>query len=206
MYSNPLDLTHWWVLLVQFFLLREQIQTLPQRDLPGRAPLWDWQGQITENIERVGVVRAHRAMQRAPQLAWEQVCEKGRKKYQQLPSLNLLCRLDWWTMAGFALLTYYSAVVSLQVLLPHGSCLFRDPKQGWKMEGKKGKTESGHMEEHKSFKDWISFHINTPKSGVFLFGLLPCSPNVGSAVDFCVQLVQQEPEELLCILLTGFKR
>ena len=30
--------------------------------------------------------------------------------------------------------------------------------------------------------------------------------NIGPAVDFCVQLVQQEPEELLCILLAGINR
>ena len=68
--------THWGILLVQFLLLREEVQTLPQRDLAARAPLGDGQRQITEHIECVGVVGAHRAVQRAPQLAREQVCER----------------------------------------------------------------------------------------------------------------------------------
>ena len=68
--------THWWILLVQFLLLREEVQTLPQRDLAARAPLGDGQRQITEHIKCVGVVGAHWAVQRAPQLAREQVCER----------------------------------------------------------------------------------------------------------------------------------
>lgn len=35
--------THRWVFLVQFLLLREELQALPQRDPPGRAPLGDGQ-------------------------------------------------------------------------------------------------------------------------------------------------------------------
>lgn len=52
-------LTYWGILLVQFLLLREEVQALPQRDLPSRAPLGDGQRQIAEHIERVGVVGAH---------------------------------------------------------------------------------------------------------------------------------------------------
>lgn len=43
---------------------------------------------------------------------------------------------------------------------------------------------------------------DTPEPGVFLFWLLQGPANKGPAVDFCVQLIQQEPEELLRILLT----
>lgn len=58
-------------------------------------------------------------------------------------------------------------------------------------------------EGHKRFKQRTFPTLNTPKSGKCQFGLLPGSSDVGSAVDFCVQLVQEEPEELLRILLTG---
>lgn len=76
--STIIALTYWRILLVQFLLLREEVQTLPERDLPSRTPLGDGQWQIAEHIKRVGVVRADWAMQWAPQLAWEQICrERG---------------------------------------------------------------------------------------------------------------------------------
>ncbi|TNN82354.1 hypothetical protein EYF80_007475 [Liparis tanakae] len=58
-----------WGTETNFLLLREKVQALPQRDRPNRAPLGDGQRQITEHIECVGVVGAHGAVQRAPQLA-----------------------------------------------------------------------------------------------------------------------------------------
>lgn len=58
-----------------------------------------------------------------------------------------------------------------------------------------------HEDISKPRKEFPQKH--TPKSGVFLLWLLPCSANIWSAVDFSVQLIQKEPEELLCILLTG---
>ena len=64
MYHTPLCLHNSFsiyrrILLVQFLLLREEVQALPQRDIPQRAPLWDGQREITEHIECVGVVGAH---------------------------------------------------------------------------------------------------------------------------------------------------
>lgn len=66
--------THWWILLVQFLLLREEVQAVPQHDLPREAFLRDGQWQIAEHVKRVWVVGAHWALQGASQLAWEQVC------------------------------------------------------------------------------------------------------------------------------------
>lgn len=54
-----------------------------------------------------------------------------------------------------------------------------------------------------NIKSFPHKHTHTPKSGELLFSLLPCSSHIGFAVDFRVQLVQKEPEELLCVLLTG---
>lgn len=44
--------------------------------------------------------------------------------------------------------------------------------------------------------------LDAPKPGVLLFRLLQLPVNKGPSVDFCVQSIQQEPEELLRILLT----
>lgn len=69
---------------------------------------------------------------------------------------------------------------------------------------KRQRAKYGHMKTSANQgKEFPQKH--TPKSGVFLFWLLPCSANIWSAVDFSVQLIQKEPEELLCILLTALK-
>jgi len=129
-------LTYWWILLVQFLLLREEVQALPQRHPPSRAPLGDWQRQITEYIECVGVVRANWAMQWAPQLAWEQVCQERSKKWAPVAICEPFLRMKHH--CWIALLTYYYAVISLQVFLPHGCCLFRNSTedQEWETECK----------------------------------------------------------------------
>lgn len=82
------NITYWWILLVQFLLLRKEIQTVPERDLPGGAPFGDGQRQIAKDIKGVGVVGADGAMQRAAQLAWEQVCT-GDGSCQWFPSTGL---------------------------------------------------------------------------------------------------------------------
>lgn len=112
--------TYWWILPVQFLLLREEVQTVLQRHLPPRAPLGNGQGQIAEHIKGVGVVRAHWAVQRAPQLSWEQVCV-ARKMSRAVRHLNTPMEASKGPF-----LTYYSAVISLQVLFPHDSCLLWD--------------------------------------------------------------------------------
>lgn len=48
--------TYWRVLLVQFLLLREEVQAVLQRHVPPRAPLGNGQGQIAEHVKSVGVV------------------------------------------------------------------------------------------------------------------------------------------------------
>lgn len=84
-------LIYWWILLVQFFLLREEVQTVPQRYRCTRPSLGNGQRQIAEHIERIWVVGAHWAMQRAPQLAWEQVCvRKVARTVRRFPLVN------WW--------------------------------------------------------------------------------------------------------------
>ena len=77
-------LTYRGIVLVQFLLLREELQALPQCDLPSGAPLGDGQRQITEHVECVGGVGAHGAMQRTPQLARKQVYEEGGRNYQRV--------------------------------------------------------------------------------------------------------------------------
>lgn len=113
-------LTYWWILPVQLLLLREEVQTVLQRHLPPTAPLGNGQGQIAEHIKSVGVVWAHWAVQRAAQLSWEQVC--GRKMNRAVRHLNELME-----PSEGPFLTYYSAVISLQVLFPHDSCLLWNP-------------------------------------------------------------------------------
>lgn len=113
--------TYWWILPVQFLLLREEVQTVLQRHLPPRAPLGNGQGQIAEHIEGVGVVWAHWAVQRATQLSREQVC---------IGKMNTAVR-HWNALmeppSKGPFLTYYSAVISLQVLFPHDSCFLGNP-------------------------------------------------------------------------------
>ena len=65
--------TYRCVLLVQLLLLREEVQTLPERHPAGGAPLGHGEGQVTEDVERVGVVGTHGAVEGAAQLAREQV-------------------------------------------------------------------------------------------------------------------------------------
>lgn len=115
-----LTLTYWWIFPVQFLLLREEVQTVLQRYLHPRAPLGNGQGQIAEHIKSVGVVWAHWAVQRAPQLSREQVC--GRKMNRAVRRWNQLME-----PSEGPFLTYYSAVISLQVLFPHDSCLLGNP-------------------------------------------------------------------------------
>lgn len=187
--------THWWILLVQFLLLREEVQTLPQRDLAARASLGDGQRQITEHIECVGIVGAHWAVQRAPQLAREQVCERRVARIisgctdqtDGSPRLDLLS-LPTILLSSLSKCFFHMAAASSEIL----------------GEDKRWENIRSHI---KVVKAWILnlFHTNThtPKSGELLFSLLPCSSHIGFAVDFRVQLVQKEPEELLCVLLTG---
>lgn len=93
--STIIALTYWRILLVQFLLLREEVQTLPERDLPSRTPLGDGQWQIAEHIKRVGVVRADWAMQWAPQLAWEQICRDQNDQRSALTGIKIMDEFDW---------------------------------------------------------------------------------------------------------------
>lgn len=102
-------LTYWWILPVQFLLLREEVQTVLQRHLPARAPLGNGQGQIAEHIKSVGVVWAHWAVQRAAQLSREQVCTRK--------SNRAVNRLNSWTQAK----TLSSPTILLSSL---SKCLF----------------------------------------------------------------------------------
>ena len=62
--NNPCQFWHTYggVLFVELLLLGEEVQALLQGDSPGRAPLGDGQRQVTEDVERGGVVRAHGAV------------------------------------------------------------------------------------------------------------------------------------------------
>lgn len=82
--DNKLNTTHRWVLLVQFLLLWEEVQTVPERDLAHEASLGDGQRQVAEHVEGVGVVGADGAVQRAAQLPWEEVCTRGRGNRREL--------------------------------------------------------------------------------------------------------------------------
>lgn len=121
---NKLNITHWWILLVQFLLLRKEIQTVPEWDFPSGPSFGDRQRQITEDIKGVGVVGADGAMERAAQLAWEKVCT--RRAVEAVSGCH-----EWASkkVTRHVFLTYYLAVISLQVLLPH-RCRFL-----WKPDG-----------------------------------------------------------------------
>lgn len=142
---NELNITHWWILLVQFLLLRKEIQTVPERDLSGGPSFGDGQRQIAENVEGVGVVGADGAMQRAAQLAWEKVCTRG-----TVPAVTWLPWIDPLKkkVTRHVFLTYYLAVVPLQVLLPH-CCRFL-----WKPDGFGGGRNMWECEDKRSSEMW----------------------------------------------------
>lgn len=164
--------TYWWILPVQFLLLREEVQTVLQRHLPPRASLGNGQGQIAEHIKGVGVVWAHWAVQRATQLSREQVCI--RKMNTAVRHWNALMEPP----SEGPFLTYYSAVISLQVLFPHDSCFLGNPM-----------GQNDNLTEHDLLiycTKWKILFQASPESGIFLFRLLHRTANIGPAVDLHV--------------------